>query len=77
MSAREESMDHLVNSLLHQGPYSTHEAKSLAEKLIDDLLHEEAEKIRRCAEKVFGAPEYHSERHAIEVGADLIDPYIR
>lgn len=77
MSAREESMDHLVNSLLHQGPYSTHEAKSLAEKLIDDLLHEEAEKVREELPPTEN-PLFLSEwAEGLLHAADLIDPHVK
>lgn len=45
MSAREEILSHLVNSLNEEAVF-THEAEYAANKLIDDLLHEEAEDIR-------------------------------
>ncbi|MEU9259001.1 hypothetical protein AB0D68_11005 [Streptomyces sp. NPDC048212] len=73
MSVREEILSHLVNSL-NQEMVFTHEAETAAEKLIEGLLHEEAEKVREDSKSALvqqGGKFQAGELHA----ADLIDPY--
>ncbi|WP_371666006.1 hypothetical protein OG306_33300 [Streptomyces sp. NBC_01241] len=68
MSAREE----LYAALMKGGPHSPDRSEK-ASYLIDNLLHEEAEKIRRHAEpksdRVYAMGAF--------VAADMIDPYAK
>lgn len=67
MSAREELFRRVSGSFVDE---------NRANKLIDDLLHEEAEKIRHHKpdpEPIWwNSDEYHD---GVETSADLIDPY--
>ena len=58
MSAREELFRRVVGSFVDE---------ERANKLIDDLLHEEAEKIRNTLSYAYGCLQ----------AADLIDPYVK
>ncbi|MFD5308291.1 hypothetical protein [Streptomyces ardesiacus] len=74
MSAREEVHSYLVAALNQETLYA-HEAEYSAEKLINDLLHEEAEKLR--AEKIQPPLEADGRlvNSVIETMAQKIDPY--
>ncbi|MFE8916854.1 hypothetical protein [Streptomyces globisporus] len=78
MSTREEILSHLTYSLNQEMVFS-HEAESAAEKLIDNLLHEEAEKIRKKwaeEEDIFQEDQFmDGYGSGLNDGADLIDPY--
>lgn len=73
MGAREELKSYLISALNQETIYP-HEAEEAAEKLINDLVHEEAEKIRNSPGWCQG--EWMDSRDR-EHAADLIDPYAK
>lgn len=75
MGAREELLSAAVAGLKEDFVFH-HEAEYAAEKLIDDLLHEEAERIRGDSKSSLvqqGGKFQSGELHA----ADLIDPHVK
>lgn len=81
MSAREELFRELVKGL-QDSLYIHEDAEDTATKMIDDLLHEEAEKIREKWKSE--APMFPEEDQfvsgygsGLDDGADLIDPYVK
>lgn len=75
MSTREEILSHLLFSLNQERVFAS-DAQQDAEELINDLLHEEAEKIREDSKSPMvqqGGKFQAGELHA----ADLMDPYVK
>lgn len=77
MSAREELFLQLYGSLKYEFIYQGDKGRDEANRLIDDLLHEEAEKIRKLSAEDYGHPKLSVAQDALERAVSLIDPYVK